>query len=86
MEFTRGRLKVVLDKSQVFPEDPGQGTPAMVYFGNHSGSYYCAVATGLVDDHELTQEQVAWLDGLGEKIHDYLYQEHNGGIDDEIED
>ena len=74
MEFTRGRLKVVLDKSQVFLDDPGQGTPAMVYLGNHSGTYYCAVETGLVDDHELTKEQVAWLDGLDEKIDDYLYQ------------
>lgn len=73
MELTRGRLKVVLDKSQVFQDDSWQGTPAMVYLGNHSGDYYCAVATGLVDDHELTQEQVAWLDGLWEKIRDYLY-------------
>lgn len=27
-----GGVRLELDKTQVFPDDPGQGTPAMVYY------------------------------------------------------
>jgi hypothetical protein len=46
------RWCVVLDSDEVFPDDPGQGTPAMVNGPRAlSATYHCALSeTVLVDD------------------------------------
>lgn len=63
-----GGIRIVLDASEIFPDDPGNGTPAMVYlpFGRGSATYWCAQGEGVVlsDKHgeiELTDEQKEWL-------------------------
>lgn len=75
--FTRGSLRVELDKSQVFEDDPGQGTPALVISGEYVSTYWAAVGEGeLLGDSGvkvLTDLQLAWLDSLEQKICEFLY-------------
>ena len=56
-------LTLVLDPTQVFPNDPGAGTPAMVYLRGSSGTYGCVVDTGELDcgRFTLTDAQHRWL-------------------------
>ena len=67
-----GGIQLVLDSSQVFPDDPGNGTPALVYKlrGGRvvaSSTYNCALGEGVLDggregDYQLTDAQLDWLD------------------------
>lgn len=80
--LSKGNLRVVLDKSQVFPDDPGQGTPAMVYCGEFSATYWCAVGESeLFHDRRgakrLTDEQVEWLESLDSELSSFLYGSSN---------
>ncbi len=76
-------LRIELDREEVFPDDPGQGTPAMVYREPDSDSkwasatYNCAINTGELTDQDggwvpLTERQVEWLDKQGGKIDEFL--------------
>ncbi len=61
-----GGIKVVLDSSEVYPEDPGNGCPAMVSVPfKGSGTYNCVADNGTVcsnwEEHELTRAQMNWL-------------------------
>lgn len=69
-----GGLLVSLDRSQVFPKDPGMGTPAMVYlpFGKGSATYYCAADTGEVEDEPLTPRQGQWLNDIADEVYAFL--------------
>lgn len=72
-----GRLLVSLDRSQVVPHDPRQGTPAMVHCFQYHATYWCARDNGLEDSRgnhlDLTPEEVDWLDSLDEAITHFLY-------------
>ena len=78
-----GDLKLILDASQIFPDDPGQGTPAIVEGPNGTSStYWCACGTGeLLGSgnayHEITAEQSDWLYKQEEAVSDFL--KRNGG-------
>jgi hypothetical protein len=64
-------IRLELDSAEIFPDDPGQGTPAMVYLGNHSATYWWATGEGslysnsseqdrtLTEHAEMSAEQVA---------------------------
>lgn len=59
------RYSVVLDPSEIFPNDPGNGTPAMVYGPNGtSATYNCAIG-----ESELTNSR-----GGGEGISASAYR------------
>ncbi len=68
----QSNLQVVLEQRQIFPKDPGLGTPAMVYLRTKDGiascTYWCYLGEGCVDCYELTDAQIAWLD----KQEDYI--------------
>lgn len=54
--------RVELDPSQVFPDDPGNGTPEMVYGPNDtSGTFFCTIDTGELDGIRLPFAVLAWL-------------------------
>lgn len=62
-------IRLILDVRQVFPDDPGNGTPAIVETrnGKFSASYNCALGTGELsgsggNTRYLTSEQIRWLD------------------------
>lgn len=79
--FTNRNLRVVLDRREVFPDDPGNGTPAMVYWdgarGSFSATYWCAIGeaellNGRGGIKELTDSQLEWLDSLEHEINRFL--------------
>ncbi|RDJ35021.1 MAG: hypothetical protein DWQ19_09305 [Crenarchaeota archaeon] len=53
---------LILDQAQVFPDDPGAGTPAMVKYRNNYSTYWCCINEGVCDEVELPQEVMDWLD------------------------
>jgi hypothetical protein len=57
-------IKISLDASEIIPDDPGAGTPAIVISGKFSGTYWCALDTGELDcgEYHLTERQINWLD------------------------
>jgi hypothetical protein len=74
-----GRLCVVLDKSQVFPDDPGAGTPAMVHSFGYHATYWCACGEGELTENrrggttKLTKEELDWLDAIQPEIEEFIY-------------
>jgi hypothetical protein len=75
-------LHIDLDRSQVFPDDPGAGTPAMVYIKGSrgwrdSGTYWCACDTGVLsgNDSVLSRAQVQWLAAQADRVESFLYGE-----------
>lgn len=50
-----------LDPAQVFPDDPGAGTPALVRYRGHTGTYWCCINECECDGVELPQDVVDWL-------------------------
>jgi len=60
-----GGIKLVLDPAEVFPDDPGQGTPALVEYKGGTATFWCAQGEGYVDsrngDIPLTEAQSQWL-------------------------
>jgi len=61
-----GGIRLVLDSAQIFPDDPGQGTPAMVHVGDECGTYGAAADTGELicgksNFFELSGAQLRWL-------------------------
>lgn len=82
--YKNGNLVLDLDKSQVFPDDPGNGTPAMVRL-IHRGkelaraSYWAAVNEEQLrrdDDsmHRITPRQLEWLESLDAELTEFLYK------------
>lgn len=73
----RGRLLVQLDRSQVFPNDPGQGTPAIVRCFEYSATYWCALDNGLMapDGRQLllTDAECDWLYDIDREVTEFLY-------------
>lgn len=66
-----GGLLIVLDAAEIFPDDPGNGTPAMVLapFGRGTATFWCANETGEVDgDHVMTEAQCRWLNEMEDAV------------------
>lgn len=75
-------LKVILDTSEVFPDDPGRGTPAMVYNSRGaSATFTCALNEGELDNSEtgfmnrLSDRQIDWLWEINKEVSEFLYGE-----------
>ena len=61
-----GGIKIELDSREIYPDDPGNGTPAMVVLRNGGcATYWCAQGEGEVikgnDVIELSHAQKEWL-------------------------
>jgi hypothetical protein len=65
-------LRVDFDAAEIFPEDPGAGTPVMVYTCGNSATYNCARNEGEVDTVRLTQTQIDWLWQIEEEVWDWF--------------
>lgn len=65
--------KVVCDINQVFPADPGQGTPSMVYWKDHSGTFSCCINECEIDGYELPVSIHEWLHSIHETIIDWEF-------------
>lgn len=72
-----GRISLELDPREYFPDDPGQGTPAMVYLHKNnemiaSATFWCANGTGWVDEYKLTTAEMNWLDSQFDFVEQFL--------------
>jgi len=72
-------LVIELDASEVYRDNPGQGTPAMVYRNKglcdeDSGTFWCAVGEGELSYHgsALTQEESDWLASKQEEVDRFI--------------
>lgn len=62
----------------MFRDDPGAGTPALVILGDATATYNCALGEGELDGGrkgmvQLTDSQMAWLDGREEEVEEFLW-------------
>lgn len=70
-----GGLMLVLDISEMDIDDPGQGTPAMIYADNYkySGTYFAVIAEGEIEGYKpLTVSQLKWLDSVADDVDDWI--------------
>lgn len=71
-------IRLVLDPDQIDERDPGNGTPAMVYYQGGSATFYCAANEGEVIKRgraiNLPQACVNWLWKQEQNV-DAMYQE-----------
>lgn len=69
-------LKVELDSDQIFPNDPGQGTPVLVVFANEdTGTWNCVTTEGqTADGTRVTPEQSKWLDRITPRVEEWMRQ------------
>lgn len=81
-------LMVELDTAEIHPDDPGQGTPAMVYeihedpdplfsrnpVSKASASYHCALDTGELEcgEYPLCHQETQWLASLSPLVTSFL--------------
>ncbi len=68
-----GGIRIELDRSEVFPNDPGNGTPALVYCRGNTATYWCACGEGEVDGIMLSEGQMEWLENQSYTIDSFLY-------------
>lgn len=59
-------VQLVLDSSEIFPEDPGNGTPAIVEYQGGTSTLNCALGTSAVHHHrdgdiDLPPDALEWL-------------------------
>lgn len=68
------RFRIVMDDSEIFPHDPGQGTPLMVYGPkNSSSTFTCALCEGELDGYgELPPSILRWLDDVSDRAYEWL--------------
>lgn len=74
-------LSIQLDADQIFPEDPGQGTPAIVIQRRgkreSTATFACANDTGVLEDHYgdflvLNRYKCAWLGAMETYVDNWL--------------
>lgn len=70
--YCYGSYKLVLDSSEIHPNDPGAGAPAMVYCGKRSGTYGCVVDTQELDDLDLPTSVLNWLDRMADTVDRFI--------------
>ena len=57
-------LSVLFNSSEIFSNDPGQGTPVLVFLGKESATFCCAFNEGEIDGIRLSSDQIAFLETL----------------------
>jgi len=72
----RHGIRVDFDASEIYPDDPGAGTPVLVTMHDGSGTYHCVREMGEIVGDETTyvlnSRQVQWLWDIGEKVESWL--------------
>lgn len=91
-----GRLTLTLDRDEVFPDNPGEGTPAMVAAqgGRYTATLWCAVDTGELLGFgsgadavlHLTPVQRGWLTARLDEANAFLYGDPATTETDDAED
>ncbi len=76
-------VKLILDPSEIFPDDPGSGTPALVEYKEQTGTYWCALGEGEVCCDKVVKLPVPVLDWLENQrpLVERMFEEHSRGGD-----
>jgi hypothetical protein len=63
-EFGPNGIRLELDHTQIFPDDPGNGTPALVIKGEYTATFHCALNEGELDcgGYQLDDREMRWLE------------------------
>ena len=71
-KYGPGGLRVEFDASEIFPDDPGQGTPVLVCLGRETASFCCALNEGEVGGCiRLSSDQIEFLASLESLVWDF---------------
>ena len=66
-------IRLDLDASEVYPRDPGMGTPALLTLASGATvTFNCAYDTGEAENESLTQGQSDWLEEIAEDVDQWL--------------
>lgn len=73
------QIRIELDSEQIFPNDPGQGTPAMVILTEGtrkreiaSATFNCASQEGEIEGYHLDDAQANWLNTQIGVVDDFI--------------
>ena len=64
-------LRVEFNADEIFPNDPGQGTPVLVCLGRETATFCCALNEGEVDGIRLSPAQMLFLESIEEFVWDF---------------
>ena len=67
--------RLTLDQSEVYLDDAGKGTPALVYTpDSYTATLWCVLGEGEVESRKVPHDVMAWLEGLESEVDEYLYE------------
>jgi hypothetical protein len=63
-----------MDHTQIFPDDPGRGTPVLVIKGEYTATYHCALNEGELDcgSYQLNTAEMKWLEAQEDLVEAFL--------------
>ena len=71
-------LMILLRTDEIFPEDPGMGTPAVVEDADgNTATFDCASGERELDGAPLSDEQIEWLDKQAGFVDSWLTHHFN---------
>ena len=66
-------IKLELNASEVYPNDPGMGTPALLTLkSGDTVTFNCAYETSEAEGESLTQAQMDWLTEIADAVDQWL--------------
>ena len=69
-------VKLELDPTEIFPDDPGAGTPAIVVYRGDTATYWCAIGTGETGNgYKIPVDVLRWLEEQEREV-DAMFAAH----------
>lgn len=77
--YIYGAYRLELDSREIVPDDPGAGTPALLWGPNkQTATFWCALDSGeLGDGSEIPESVMKWLDRMVPTVENFL-EKHGG--------
>lgn len=77
--YIYGAYRLELNSREIVPDDPGAGTPALLWGPNkQTATFWCALDSGeLGDGSEIPESVMKWLDRMVPTVENFL-EKHGG--------
>ncbi len=77
--YIYGAYRLELNSREIVPDDPGAGTPALLWGPNkQTATFWCALDSGeLGDGSEIPESVMKWLDRMVPTVESFL-EKHGG--------
>lgn len=73
--YTYRGWSLELDSTEIYPDDPGAGTPALVVAPDGSaGTYWCVLAEGECGGRIVPKSIYTWLEGREPSVESFMEQ------------